>query len=612
MGDTQKGRLYRIAPRDSKWTVPAAEIRSAAGAVAALGSPNLCTRATALDWLAAHPHESREPLAEARAQATDARLRARLAWASALVSDQPETLSLALASESEEMQVVALRMRRQSKSDVVGLVEKLAASAGASVVRECAIALRGIAGERADRAWAECAARHTAGDRWSVEALGIGADAVGGFEGPSQWDGRLAAWRATVGEGWKSPAGREVIWRSRAAETPRLLCELIGDPATTTSESLALVRALDFQDRTLVLESLRPLVKRFTAPEEKLRIVLPELVVRLDAGDAADAVIAQRIDEAAGYAGRSQAFVEIALRFLRVQSIGDLIALASAESTAEQLAAFSAGAVLDLGGDDAVKRAAAAADPAGLRLLTAVGILGSGEAVNLLKGLISDDKTPPQIRATAVQSLARSNPGAKEIVAMAKAGALTGQLPQVAAVAIASCPWGDVRKAASDALPMPKAKGGSLPPLRDLLKRGGRADRGKVVFGGAGTCAKCHVVGGEGTAVGPNLSGIGGKLSKAALYESILAPSAAISHNYETYTALLDDGRSLTGLLVSQSTDHVVIRGADGIDVTIPAGELDELVKQPVSLMPADLATLLSADELVDLVAWLETLKQAN
>jgi putative heme-binding domain-containing protein len=120
------------------------------------------------------------------------------------------------------------------------------------------------------------------------------------------------------------------------------------------------------------------------------------------------------------------------------------------------------------------------------------------------------------------------------------------------------------------------------------------------------------VVGGEGRAVGPNLSGIGAKLSRSALYEAILSPSAAISHNYETFTALLVDGRSITGLLVSQTADEVVIRGADGIDATIPAAEIEELFKQPVSLMPADLATLLSADELVDLVAWLETLKQTN
>jgi putative heme-binding domain-containing protein len=109
-----------------------------------------------------------------------------------------------------------------------------------------------------------------------------------------------------------------------------------------------------------------------------------------------------------------------------------------------------------------------------------------------------------------------------------------------------------------------------------------------------------------------HLSGIGVKLSRSALYEAILAPSAAISHNYETHTVVLDDGRSMTGLLVSQSPAEVVIRGADGIDMTTPSGEIAELVKQPVSLMPADLAATLSAQELVDLVAWLETLKQAN
>ena len=193
---------------------------------------------------------------------------------------------------------------------------------------------------------------------------------------------------------------------------------------------------------------------------------------------------------------------------------------------------------------------------------------------------------------------------------MAKAGELSGVLSQVAAVAIASCPWGDIRQGAADVLPMPKAKGGEkLPPVSDLVKRSGNAANGKAVFAGAGTCAKCHVVNGEGKAVGPNLSGVGAKLSREALYESVLAPSAAISHSYETYTALMEDGRSVSGLLVSQSPEQVVIRGADSIDVTLPAGEVEELVKQPVSLMPADLATTLSADELVDVVAWLETLR---
>ena len=118
--------------------------------------------------------------------------------------------------------------------------------------------------------------------------------------------------------------------------------------------------------------------------------------------------------------------------------------------------------------------------------------------------------------------------------------------------------------------------------------------------------------GNEGKSVGPNLSGIGAKLSRPALYESILAPSAAISHNYETWVAQLADGRSVSGLLISRTPEEVVIRGPDGIDVKAVAKDVEELVKQPVSLMPADLAATLSADELVDLIAWLETLKAAN
>jgi putative heme-binding domain-containing protein len=227
----------------------------------------------------------------------------------------------------------------------------------------------------------------------------------------------------------------------------------------------------------------------------------------------------------------------------------------------------------------------------------------------VLEGLLADASTKTEMKTAAVAALTRSNQGAKKVVALAKDGKISGGLAQAAAVAIATCPWADVRQAAADVLPMPKAKGGSLPPLAELLKRTGSVGQGKAVFAGAGTCAKCHVVGSEGRNVGPNLSGIGNKLSRQALYESILAPSAAISHNYESYTALLDDGRVVTGLLVSQSPESVVIRGADGVDLTLPAAELDQLVKQPVSLMPADLATALSADELVDLVTWLQTLK---
>jgi putative membrane-bound dehydrogenase-like protein len=606
MGDTEKGRLYRIAPAGSKWSVPAVDVHSVPGAVAALASPNPCTRATALERLAQEPDAAAPALEEALATPADDRHAARLAWARGMLPGRAaKTIQALLAAAEPALRIVGLRLCRRAKDDVLGAVEACVADPSAAVRREAAIALKGMSGERADRAWADLAARHTAGDRWELEALGIGADGL--------WDGRLAAWLATT-SGPKDAGGREIVWRSRGAASAALQCRLIGDPEVTTAESLALIRSLDFQDQGRVTAAVRELLDDglATVPHEKRRIILPELVMRLDAADAGDPRIATCIAEAADQARGTRQFVEIVRRFKLGSRWPDVVALAAAEDTGEQLAAAAAGALLESGQTNLLKSEAARAGPAALRLLTAVGLHGSGKSLALLEGLIVEAAAATDVKVAAVRALARSQSGGKSLVRMAKAGTLTGQLPQVAAVAVASCPWADVRTAAADVLPMPKAKEGTLPPLAELVKKAGDAERGRIVFAGAGTCAKCHVVGADGKAVGPNLSGIGTKLSRPALYEAILAPSAAISHNYETYTAVLDDGRSVTGLLVSKSLEEVVIRGADGLDVTAPAGEIEELVKQPVSLMPADLAATLSAQQLVDLVTWLETLKQAN
>ena len=611
MGDVEKGRIYRIAPPASKWSVPTYDFASVAGCVAALASPNLCARATALERLATQPEAAAPALEEAFVKATDPRLRARLAWAAGMLPGRADAWIARLAGDADEnLRIVAVRLCRRVEGDVLGLVEKFAADPSAAVRREAAIALRGVAGERADRAWAALAARHATGDRWELEALGIGADGAAGLAGASQWDTRLAAWLATAGAGWNSPAGREIVWRSRAAATPKLLCAIIGDPSTTTNESLACLRALDFQDKAAVAAAVRDLVARAAFDEERAAVVLPELVLRLDGDAMADPAVARRVSEAAARVAGTPAFVELARRFRLEDQAATLVKLAATSGTDDALAANAAAAAMELGGADVVSATITGDDEPAARLLEVLGIRGDKPAVTLLEATIRDQAAPPQRRSAAVRGLTRSKHGAERVVALAKAGDLPAQAVQAAATAISACPWGDVRTSAADVLPLPKARGGSsLPPVADLVKRKGDATAGRAVFAGAGTCAKCHVVNGEGKAVGPELSGIGAKLSPQAFYESILAPSAAISHNYETWTAITEDGRSFSGLLISKTDDGVVIRGADGVDVSLATGDVEELVRQPVSLMPADLATVLSEQELVDLVAWLGTLK---
>ncbi len=132
------------------------------------------------------------------------------------------------------------------------------------------------------------------------------------------------------------------------------------------------------------------------------------------------------------------------------------------------------------------------------------------------------------------------------------------------------------------------------------------------MFHTTGTCLQCHQVNGLGKEVGPNLSEIGKKLTKQALWESIVYPSAGISHNYESWVVALTDGNILTGLITSETPDEIVLKDAKSIVRTIRKSEIDQRRKSETSLMPADLQKLLSEKELVDIVEFLTTLREAS
>jgi putative heme-binding domain-containing protein len=149
-----------------------------------------------------------------------------------------------------------------------------------------------------------------------------------------------------------------------------------------------------------------------------------------------------------------------------------------------------------------------------------------------------------------------------------------------------------------------------LPPLEKLLQQPGNVELGEVVYRTIGTCANCHQVGGQGKNVGPDLSQIGDKLAKEALYVSILDPSAGISHSYESYAALTESGQVVVGLMVSQTDEEVVLKDAEGIQRTLPRASLEELKVLEKSLMPDNLVAALSVEDLVNLVEYLTTLRK--
>jgi putative heme-binding domain-containing protein len=137
----------------------------------------------------------------------------------------------------------------------------------------------------------------------------------------------------------------------------------------------------------------------------------------------------------------------------------------------------------------------------------------------------------------------------------------------------------------------------------------GDAVRGAIVFYQPYlTCTKCHVSDDPDEQLGPDLAKMGDDVTDAYLIESLLNPSKEIKKGYEPVTILTVDGTMMTGVLVEQRAEKIVLRdpSQDGKLVTIAAEDIDDRNDQGPSIMPAGLVNqLASRQQFLDLVRYL-------
>jgi putative heme-binding domain-containing protein len=139
----------------------------------------------------------------------------------------------------------------------------------------------------------------------------------------------------------------------------------------------------------------------------------------------------------------------------------------------------------------------------------------------------------------------------------------------------------------------------------------GSAKRGAAIYQSSG-CASCHVVGGSGGTLGPELTSIGGSRGGAYLREAIVKPAAAHPPGYLVVRAVPANGPEVRGIRVSEDVFWVLIRDASGAIHTLQKSELKSLDREiDASLMPS-YATRLNDSQLDDLVAYLTTLRGAK
>ena len=178
------------------------------------------------------------------------------------------------------------------------------------------------------------------------------------------------------------------------------------------------------------------------------------------------------------------------------------------------------------------------------------------------------------------------------------------------------------------ALAMEIALKPKLPPLPDLsgrkfvkawtmkdfegnLKLPAKFADGHKLFTQA-LCSRCHRVGTQGFAVGPDLTQVGSRFGARDILEAIIDPSKAVAENYQTHILTLTDGKVLAGMIVPQLDYRArsLLLAPNPLDagktIEVPKGKLKSHKRSAASLMPPGLVNTLTRKEVLALVAWLQ------
>jgi len=125
-----------------------------------------------------------------------------------------------------------------------------------------------------------------------------------------------------------------------------------------------------------------------------------------------------------------------------------------------------------------------------------------------------------------------------------------------------------------------------------------------------GQCVRCHSIDGEGGTVGPDLSNIGNKLTREQIVQAMVEPSARLSPGYGTVKVTLKDGQTITGTLMEESKDELIIKTSDAEPVEVNVTRIAKRENQASAMPP--MGTLMTKREIRNMVEFLANQKKEH
>jgi putative heme-binding domain-containing protein len=312
-------------------------------------------------------------------------------------------------------------------------------------------------------------------------------------------------------------------------------------------------------------------------------------------------------------AGKIDLGIELAsgLQLKELQETLREVALKTATATPQRSAAMTALMAINAASNDALIASVLRdpAEPIELRESAAGLLAASSNAVDraVLAELLP--LAPGRLQTAIAAGLARRRDGAEALLDAIAAGKASARLLQEQRVAVAlkganPPKWEERLKSLLAGLPPADQK---LNALMDRRRAGFRAkshppESGVAMF--EKNCANCHQLGGKGAKVGPQLDGIGSR-GLDRLVEDILDPNRNVDQTFRVTVLALKNGRVVSGLLLREEGEVLILADAQGKEVRVPRSSVEERQTSPLSPMPANLAEQIAQDDFDRLLAYL-------